>query len=208
MTFNYTQNIPFASDAPANDQPIMEQNTNSTFGIINVDHVGFNLANGGYHTDIHMVPQLTDPPQILNIGQLYTKIVTFNGKTDAALFYRSGTTLSSSNSITQITAPKGTDASENGYAFLPGGIILQWGIIDDSPGNLPSGTTTPLLFDTDNIDFPNACFNVQMTLINDGSTNNAQVMSVRTGSVSNTGFSWNYTGGSAYKSFYWMAIGN
>lgn len=204
--FDYTTNIPFANNPPSVDQPNMEINTNSIDGIIAVDHVGFNSNNGGYHTDIHMIPQGIDPAQITDIGQLYTKTVTFNGKTDAALFYRSGTTLSSSNSLTQITAPKGTSASANGYAFLPGGIIMQWGIINSPP--MPSGTTTPLAFNTSNIDFPNNCFNIQMTLINDGSTNNAQVMSIRIGSVSASGFSWNYTGGSAYRGFYWVAIGN
>lgn len=201
--FDYTTNIPFANNPPSVDQPNMEINTNSIDGIIAVDHVGFNSNNGGYHTDIHMIPQGSDPAQITDIGQLYTKTVTFNGKTDAALFYRSGTTLSSSNSLTQITAPKGTSASANGYAFLPGGIVMQWGIINSPP--MPSGTTTPLSF---NINFPNNCFNIQMTLINDGSTTNAQVMSIRIGSVSTSGFSWNYTGGSAYRGFYWVAIGN
>lgn len=79
---------------------------------------------------------------------------------------------------------------------------MQWGIINSPPLN--SGITTPLLF---NIPYPTACVNVQMTLINDGSTQNAQVMSVRNTSVSATGFSWNYSGGSAYRGFYWMALG-
>lgn len=221
--FDYTLNIPFANDAPKNDQPIMQINTNSIAGIIEVDHIGFGLANGGYHTDIHMTEfssttinpsnasnnPPTAPLPINNIGQLYTCQIrsppVSGGIIDEVLYYQSAF-----GRITQLTnnfAPIGfqSSATKNGYTALPGGLIIQWGIIDSPP--LPSGVTTPLLFATANIDFPKNCFNVQMTLINDGSTNNEQVMSVRTGTVSKTGFSWNYTGGSAYRGFYWVAIG-
>ena len=212
MTLPYSLNIPFATNDPSVDQPDMLENTNSTSTLIQQDHLGFNnqfngIANsGGYHTNIHMIDQGAgfDPARITQVGQLFAKEVTLNGFTDVALFYRTGTNVGFANSLTQITAPKNTVTGNNGYTFLPGGMIVQWGIINPYPTPLQSATTIPLVF---NIPYPTACVNVQMTLINDTSTSNAQVMSVRSSSVSNTGFSWNYTGGSAYRGFYWMALG-
>lgn len=210
MTLPYNVNIPFATNDPSVDQPDMEENTNTINTFVQQDHLGFNnqfngnANSGGWHTNIHMIDQGAgfDPARITSVGQLFAKEVTLNGFTDTALFYRTGTNVGFANSLTQITAPKNTVTGSNGYTFLPGGMIMQWGIINSPPLN--SGITTPLLF---NIPYPTACVNVQMTLINDGSTQNAQVMSVRNTSVSATGFSWNYSGGSAYRGFYWMALG-
>lgn len=205
--FDYTTNIPFANNPPSVDQPNMEINTNSIDGIIAVDHVGFNSNNGGYHTDIHMIPQGSDPAQITDIGQIYTKTVTFNGKTDAALFYRSGTTLSSSNSLTQITAPKGTSASANGYAFLPGGIIMQWGQFLSSFG---SGTTTGSV--NFNISFPNGSFSITTAPLGSNSNLPSQeaTAGIRQSSLGSAS-SFDYifvTGSNKYTGFTWIAIGN
>jgi hypothetical protein len=47
--FNYTIDIPAAGNNPSNDQGPMQVNTNSIANILNIDHVGFNAANGGTH---------------------------------------------------------------------------------------------------------------------------------------------------------------
>jgi hypothetical protein len=196
MTFTYNSNVPAANDPPKNDQPTMQSNAASIASIIAVDHIGFNIPNGGYHKVIHQPPQGADPTAIPGIGQTYTK--TLSG--DQQLFFESG-----GGVITQLTGPNTAIAAGNGYTWIPGGILLQWGSIT---GGLTSGTNTDLFFATANINFPNNCFNVNATLINAGSTNNEQTISIRDGSVSNLGFKWNYSGGGAYSGFFWFAIGN
>jgi hypothetical protein len=95
MNFNYTQGIPNGPDNPSDDQPNMQTNTNSDFGIWNVDHYGFVNALGGWHKVIRL-PEIvgnTDPLAVnvvpngfpANAGQIYTK--TVNG--DLYLYYES-----------------------------------------------------------------------------------------------------------------------
>jgi hypothetical protein len=196
MSFTYTTTVPASGNNPSVDQRDMLQNTSSISELIAIDHVGFNNTLGGYHQVIHFNNQAGDPAVIAGVGQLYTK--TSSG--DQQIFYKSG-----GNVITQLTGPNATVPGTNGYTWLEGDILLQWGFI---AGPLPSSTTTALLFSTSNIQFPNNCFNIQLTLTNPGSTGNAQTMSVKLSTVSKTGFSWNYSGGSAYNGFYWQAIGN
>ena len=82
MTFaTYNNNIPFSSDNPSDDQPLMEQNTNSISTLINVDHIGFNNNNGGMHQQVQILSQNAIPPASNNTptglksgsGTLYTK---------------------------------------------------------------------------------------------------------------------------------------
>ena len=53
-SFVYTQNIPTGPHNPSTDQPNMATNTNSTLGIINVDHYTFGSAGNfdGYHQQV------------------------------------------------------------------------------------------------------------------------------------------------------------
>jgi len=82
----YNTNIPFASNSPSQDQPRMQENTNSLKSLIEIDHVGFGNNEGGYHNVIHQPPQVADPAAIVGIGQTYVK--TTNG--DQQLFFESG----------------------------------------------------------------------------------------------------------------------
>ncbi len=63
MTFSFNDGIPATNDNPSSDQPGMLQNNVSTNGIIAVDHITFNLANGGTHTQVHL-PGFTTPAVI------------------------------------------------------------------------------------------------------------------------------------------------
>ena len=55
--YTYNNNIPNPPDDPADDVGDMNQNTQSIAGIIATDHIGFGLANGGYHNLIHQPNQ-------------------------------------------------------------------------------------------------------------------------------------------------------
>jgi hypothetical protein len=204
MTFSYFPNVPNAPDDPADDQPQMQINTASISSLISVDHIGFNTANGGYHNIIHFPNQGSDPAPIALIGQLYTKQVTFNSITDNALFFESG-----GGRITQLTTPGTASGTANGYTFLPGGIILQWGVVSMA---FSSGSTTgTVTFSSSNIAFPNNCFVVTGNpLVTFSSLPSSQAsLNIRQSTISNLKFDWQfYTNSAQYIGFFWSAIGN
>lgn len=61
MTFNFTNTTPAASEAPAQSQPKMLQNFQSTETILAVDHVSFNNSTGGQHRKVTFVSPLAVP---------------------------------------------------------------------------------------------------------------------------------------------------
>lgn len=58
MNFDYYNNVPFQNDYPSDDQTQMQINCNSIAGIVDVDHIGFQLdggpavVDGGKHRQI------------------------------------------------------------------------------------------------------------------------------------------------------------
>jgi hypothetical protein len=192
-TISYNGTIPNPPNAPSADVGTMQTNAAAIAQWVSIDHHGFNDALGGWHKVIR-IPQIasnSDPSPITspaNAGQVYTKTVSG----DLELFYES-----SGGIISQLTP--GT----NGYSYLPGGIIVQWGIVNTTFAS-NTGTVT---FAIANIAFPNNCFNVQITM--KGTSGTANIVEV-TGTPSKTAFTWQFTGGSgtSYTGFYWSAIGN
>jgi len=49
MSFPFTPTAPASSQPPRLSQPIMQQNFNSIFNILPVDHIGFGNSTGGQH---------------------------------------------------------------------------------------------------------------------------------------------------------------
>ena len=208
MSFSYNQNIPDGPNNPSADQPLMKINTNSIFNIIAVDHIGFNSTPGGYHNIIHFNDQgATTPPQVLGVGQLFTKTVG----SDQELFYESGNAV-----VTQLTGASPPSPGTNGYVYLSGGILLQWGIVNGTHGSdnhFSGGDTGTVTFSTSNIAFPNNCFGVTANALDDLSigskpTSNNNIVIDRS-TLSKTKFDWLFvTNSSQYFRFFWMAIGN
>jgi hypothetical protein len=226
--YDYTENIPFANNAPKNDQPNMQINNNSISGIISEDHVGFGLDNGGFHTLIHMTEfssttlnpsnpsnnPPTAPAPMDNIGQFYTCQIrsppVTGGIIDEVLYYQSafGRITQLTNNITgpgfqSSTAGQG---GFNGYTTLPGGLMLQWGYL----ASTTSSSFTQLNFNKFNIPFPNQCFNVWTQPYSSGSVPNSQAtVAIRGSTVDQDGFEWVFvTNSGSYNGFYWAAIGN
>src|SRR5512147_851600 len=108
---------------------------NTSFG---VDHVPFDTNTldepAGYHESIHFVPfstTVTNPPNnqpvvsptaTSGFGQLFSSQINDGINLDESLYFLTG-----GNRLTQLTRNFQPVASANGYTFLPGGLILQWG---------------------------------------------------------------------------------
>ena len=146
-----------------------------------------------------MVPQANDPAAIPNFGQLYSKTVTTDPITDQALFWETGTGL-----VQQLTVNFAPLVSSNGYTFIPGGLIIQWGIVS------PPGTSGSVVFTTaGNINFDNNIFGVFLQLLRtDGSANESAVISTKTVAFTKTGFGYATTASGSSTILYWVAIGN
>lgn len=198
MTFAaYTSGIPNPPNDPSVDVFTMQSNVNAIPQLIDVDHVGFNSTYGGTHAQVQL-QELSGiaPPGVPTglvgngFGTLYTNVINGNGE----LWYVRG----ASTTGIQLTGPGTPTVSSNGYTFLPGGILMEWG--NFTATNISTKAVTfPLAF-------PNNVFNVQVTyVVSDSSTIRNGVES---GTISKTGFTWIGTSTSSLVSVYWTAVGN
>lgn len=72
MSFTFNTGIPAANNDPSVDQPDMLSNNVSTNGILAVDHVSFNTANGGTHKQTTFIAKNPPGAQIDPTAVLYT----------------------------------------------------------------------------------------------------------------------------------------
>lgn len=196
--FAYDETIPNPSHSPAQDVTQMQVNSASIDGIIAVDHIGFGLANGGKHNQAQLATLGAIPAGLINgFETLYAKAAAGSGE----LYFTRG----SSGTEIQMTGPGAPLAATNGYTFLPGGILVQWGLALATKNVL---TTT--LFVTDNKDFPNACFSVFAQPAATGAqASDYCTIQMQDSSISTTGFSFYMnTTSSRFFGIYWLAIGN
>lgn len=180
------------------------QNIQDNFQQLNVaygvDHVAFSDNSGvpprgitGMHNIIHLRSNAT-PASLLTVGQLFSADVNDGLDTDTILYFLTG-----KNKLLQLTSNLQPTRATNGYTFLPGGVILQWGTI-----TAVSQTLTPVTYTSmGNIAFPNNTLNVQTT-IKEGASSGANVLNIS--AISATGFSY-YNTSSSSRDFFWTAIG-
>lgn len=193
------------------------QQLDTSFG---VNHVPFSVDSldnpAGYHTEINFVPfstTVTNPPNnyppttpaaTAGFGQLFSCSVDDGLNSDTSLYFLTG-----GNRLMQLTRNIAPVAGDNGYTYLPGGIIVQWGRISSAP----TSSFATLLFNTANINFPNDCFNVWTQPYGSGTppggTTGTATVDIRRSTISATGFEWVFISPSSqYIGFSWIAIGN
>ena len=179
----------------------IRNNLDGTFQVFGVDHFSQNNSTPGYHQK-STYPNISGPPTTAS-GQLalYSKAIS-SGKS-ALFMVRDNNTATE----TQLTSPSiiAPLLDENGYTFLPGGILLQWGIINSTASSYQT-----LLFATENVNFPNACFNVYCQPYGKSPPSSSQAtIQINASTVSKTSFQWAFvTNGSNWTGFSWLAIGN
>ena len=140
-TFDYTRDIPASGHNPSTDQPNMNINTNSIDDLIDIDHYSFNQANGGKHTQVQL-PVLSVIPVVAVAGQgtLYTKA---NAGTNTDLYYTSNASGVEIQMTRYQNAQSATlGATPIGWSFLPGGLMIQYGVSTSSGTGLPNATVT------------------------------------------------------------------
>jgi hypothetical protein len=123
-SFTYTRDIPFSTNNPSNDQPIMQTNTNSIDDIIKVDHFGFGTLTqvDGYHKQVSLVNEAAPGVPANANGVLFTNTVNLNSWP----IWQNAAGIFSLMSDTPVSA-------NPGRLILPGGITLQWGTVTGTP---------------------------------------------------------------------------
>lgn len=116
--YTYTTGRPAGDLTPAQNRPSMQTNNDSINSILDVDLIGFNDNNGGFHQKSTYVVQGADPGSAAAQVVEYSKAVSGSSEIfiqrDAVptpIQMTSGTTL----------------ATSNGQSFLPGGLQIKWG---------------------------------------------------------------------------------
>lgn len=168
---------------------------NTSFG---VDHTPFSVTpNNGYHKTIHQIAVASNPPASPSgTNTIFSKTVSG----DTQLFV-----ISQGGGVSQLTGNKN---ATRGWQYI-GGVLLQWGIRNINSG---SNLILPVTFTASSgINYTSAVYNIQLTLINKAptpTTSSNNSLSVLDTSLSTTGFTAVYNGGSNdFPFFYWLAIG-
>lgn len=194
--FGYNANVPFASDYPGNDQPPMLQNTQSISSLISIDHVGFNTPKSGIHNQCTF-PNKASPPSLGDgDGVLYANNPTGN----TWPFWVNSLV----GSPFQIIGDGINVISNNGSAFIPGGLIIKWGF----------SLTVVQTQITFTIPFPNNIFTVYTTLatnVNVGTSGNPGNMSVSIAHPALALDKFTVKPSNSFgnnQGFYWLALGN
>lgn len=190
----YFEGYPPDGSSLGQTKSTIRNNLDGTFLTLGIDHINNNGQPGsrpaGYHNVIHSVPQGSDPAATTGYGQLYSKTIN-SVTTDEAMFWETGNGL-----IQQMTMNFTPQASQNGYTFLPGGIILQWAKFQTTD------TSETISFATYGISFPTACFAVILQGA-DNTPANSNLLVIATTAAGFTTAQMN-----SNKFYYYFAIGN
>jgi hypothetical protein len=200
----YQPGIPTGSVPLNQDFLNIQGNFGSLNTQFNVDHVPLTDTSGtppnGYHTFVHLVPFSTTvtnfpnnqpvvaPAATPGYGQLFGATINDGKSTDSALYYKSGGGL-----LTQLTRNIQPVATDNGYTFLPGGLIFQWGFTN----NITNGAVI-----TFNTPFTQNGFNMQLT-----ARGSAAPGSIFVSNIGTLNWTFGITGVASSASVYWTAIG-
>lgn len=213
-SFTYTRDIPFSTNNPSNDQPIMQTNTNSIDSLIAVDHYSFGSAGNldGFHKQVTLPISSVIPTIAANQGSVYTKTVTTDtAHTESSLFYSPDTTgneyqltrtistqFSTFSANVAYGTPPATFSQVGGWTFLPGGMLYQYGFFSKT-GAL--GTSGTIQFPVPFLTFVSS---INMTLYRNSGNQSLTLSSTTVPTLSNFSF---LTSSAGSDGIFWFAIG-
>lgn len=119
----FTINMPTSGESLGSTYQKVQDNFMNYWNNFQINHVNPNDANGGKHTKVQMIEQGADPATAINEMAMYTKDVAGNTRT----FLRQ----ENNGDPIQLSGISPL-AAANGYTFLPGGLMIQWGQITTS----------------------------------------------------------------------------
>jgi len=115
----YKNNIPQATDAISQSQSDILNNFAAIQTLIDVDHVDFANPNQGQHNKVTFPVQGSAPMPTAGSIYLYNLASTLTSNNELFIANSSGST-------TPITASQQV-TSNNGWTYLPSGVLMKWG---------------------------------------------------------------------------------
>lgn len=200
----YTTNIPISGDTLGGTRDRVRTNFQQIQDLIAKNHEDFGSILGqGKHKFLQLPEQASAPTTAVNEGGFYTKVGTNPAETN--IFFRAEDSGGGGGFEYQLTkaisASTGRFAtSPNGWTFLPGGLILQWGTKTNP------GTSGSIVFATSNIVFPTSIIQVMLQLYHNSAANESAT--VQAGAPpTQAGFDYRTTSSSPNTILKWFAIG-
>ncbi len=208
----YNRNIPQPTDLISNSQPqllgnfqTIDAGSNPSMQGVGIgfdrNHVSMTAgANGGLHNRIDFFQNIATPAISGFVAALYPLDVS--GASELT-YARSGATTqitSGSNAIWKGGSGNGVvtaTIASSGTMTLPNGLVMKWGRSASGAQNQTIGFSPA---------FPNACFNVQVTVTAVGTTATPSSVQYPIGFQPDQ-FVFRYNG-SSINGFFWFAIGN
>jgi hypothetical protein len=207
----YYPNIPFSGESLGQSRPQVQGNFNLIQQTISQDHAAIAATGQGKHNQSTYPSQgagygmsKISPATLTNENAIYSATDAFS---NVQLFAQKANQSANAGGIqltrTDTGAAIGANNNTNGYTFLPGGLIMQWGLGTYLAGQADLTITyaTPM---QNNINFPNYYFGVIATLVGTGFGN-----IIVDSTVSLLGFIAHREVGSSTnsQSFYWISLG-
>src|SRR5574338_194723 len=214
MSFN--PNIPQPTDDLSDSQGDLLQNNLALDASFSRNHLPFSdlTASNGKHTFMEMVNRGSIPAPVPGLaagsGTIYTKSV--GTPSESQIFYTpdaSGAEFQLTKALSASIALFGTNTSygtppvpfvtqTGGYTFLPGGLLLQYGLIGDIA--MANSGSAVISFP---IAFTSVPFSVMTSWRTVGSATQASTVGVSGLGVTNTAFTAVWTGGTGFGGIYW-----
>jgi len=193
---NFTTGYPPDGFSLGQTKSQIRDNLDGTFQTVEVNHFTQNQSNPGKHRYLQLPAQGNPASTAAQEILLYNGGSTIGGTTNLWFSTYSNGSVNSSTSV-QMTRREVPLNASNGYSWLPGGVLIQWGSVS-SPGS--SGT---VIYP---IPFPLNVWNIQLNYAR-AVTSNAISFAVNSGGTNNLSQFQFYstTGGST--TLYWLAIG-
>lgn len=190
--YPYTSNTPLASQNPSDTQSDIQQNFASINSLIDEDHVGFGKDNGGFHNQTRMPQQAGIPGGTIN-NSVNSFVNNVSGTSQE--FKTLGTSTNKYQNTNFIESEFGTFGQLPGWSYLPGGLVIQYGL----SGSISATSNETVNF---NFSFSSAPYVTLGLLAN---TDSQKFVHIKSVTVSDFVVR-NSLGGSSVR-VYWIAIG-
>lgn len=206
----YTNSIPIAGESLGSTRDRIRGNFEEIATVEAINHIAFNAVGKGKHKYLQM-PEVTAsgagvPVTLANEGGVYVDVGP--NPAQANLFFRgesNGFNYQLTRAIAASTALFGINTNNyngvgvtftGGWTFLPGGLLLQYGLVTSLPPNGIKTVTFPVAYTS-------ACFSVSLNPVTSGLPNNQCILNAN---PTTTNFVIN-NNSSTFTRAFWMAVG-
>lgn len=146
----YDNNVPLATDLVSATQQPIHDNYADIDTLINVNHVGFNVADQGKHKVVTFPNQVATPVPAANEINLFARQSAFTARPELCVARSTG-------EVIEMTS--GDLSFPTGWAFTSAGLLLKWG-----QGIIPGVATAVVYPVAATIPPFSAVFNVMITV--------------------------------------------